>query len=47
MEEVVGVSLGSMELDGMELDGKELVLDLISLYLYMEDDELLSFNPLI
>ena len=47
MEEVVGVALGSMELDGMELDGKELVLDLISLYLYMEDDELLSFNPLI
>ena len=47
MEEVVGVALDSMELDGMELDGKELVLDLISLYLYMEDDELLSFNPLI
>ena len=47
MEEVVGVALDSMELDGMELDGKELVLDIISLYLYMEDDELLSFNPLI
>ena len=47
MEEVVGVALDNMELDGMELDGKELVLDLISLYLYMEDDELLSFNPLI
>ena len=47
MEEVVGVALGSMELYGMDLDGTELVLDLISLYLYMEDDELLSFNPLI